>query len=56
MKKCKFCQNNGIIKKDGIAYYVQCSNCGVRSFYANTEKEAIELWNEMMSNKEGGKQ
>lgn len=56
MKKCKFCGGDGKIKKDGIAYYVMCSNCKARSFYAKTEKEAIEVWNEMMSdNKKEGK-
>ena len=56
MKKCKFCSGDGKIKKDGIAYYVMCSECRARSFYAETEKEAIEVWNEMMlDNKKEGK-
>lgn len=55
MKKCKICGGDGIIKKDGIAYYVVCSNCGARSFYAETEKDAVEVWNEMMSDKKEGK-
>lgn len=55
MKKCKFCGNDGIVKKDGIAYYVACSNCGARTFNAETEKKAIAMWNEMMTEDKEGK-
>lgn len=55
MKKCKFCGNDGIVKKNGIAYYVKCSNCGVMTYYTDTEKKAIALWDEMMTEDKEGK-
>lgn len=49
MKKCKFDGGNGVISEKEGAYYVKCSICGARSFYAETKEKAIELWDELMS-------
>ena len=48
MKKCKFCRGTGEIIQEGKAYYVKCTQCGTRSFYADTKKKAIAMWNKMM--------
>ena len=52
LKPCPFCNNKGIELNDincndvKTFYYAECDECGCRLWGDNSEKEAIDRWNE----------
>lgn len=54
MNKCRYCKQDGIIRKIGGMFYAQCSSCTKHlkvqgdefQYLGSTRARAIEVWND----------
>lgn len=50
LEPCPFCGGNAVIKKDEYSDWVMCEKCGCHSLVRDTTSQAIEVWNNRVTN------